>query len=60
MLPAQDAPKQKSTITKSDVSDDLPDLVELDPFGGVSLFGQLNRGLGEKLVTGGQLAAVSQ
>ena len=45
--------EKKSTLTKSDVSDELPDLVELDPFGGVSLFGQLNRGLGEKLVTGG-------
>jgi hypothetical protein len=38
---------------KGDVSDEYPDLVELDPFGGVSLFGQINRGLGEKLINGG-------
>jgi outer membrane protein OmpA-like peptidoglycan-associated protein len=31
----------------------LPDTVELDPFGGVSLFGQVNRGLDTKMHTGG-------
>jgi outer membrane protein OmpA-like peptidoglycan-associated protein len=31
----------------------LPDDIELDPFGGVSIFGQVNRGLDTKLVTGG-------
>lgn len=34
-------------------SDEYPDLVELDPFGGVSLFSLVNSGLGEKLVDGG-------
>jgi hypothetical protein len=40
-------------MVKGDVSDDLPDIVELSPFGGVSLFGQVNHGLGEKLINGG-------
>jgi opacity protein-like surface antigen/outer membrane protein OmpA-like peptidoglycan-associated protein len=31
----------------------LPDTVEIDPFGGVSIFGQVNRGLDTKQVTGG-------
>jgi opacity protein-like surface antigen/outer membrane protein OmpA-like peptidoglycan-associated protein len=30
----------------------LPDDVELDPFGGISLFGQVNRGLDTKMLTG--------
>jgi hypothetical protein len=47
---AQDAQPPKA---KGDVSDALPDMVELDPFGGVSLFGQINQGLGEKLDRGG-------
>lgn len=34
-------------------ADEYPDLVELDPFGGVSLWGQVNQGLGEKLANGG-------
>jgi hypothetical protein len=50
---AQDAPKQKTSMAKGDVSDALPDVIELDPFGGVSLFGQVNHGLGEKLEDGG-------
>jgi outer membrane protein OmpA-like peptidoglycan-associated protein len=33
--------------------DQYPDIVEIDPFGGVSTFGQVNRGLTTKLVTGG-------
>ncbi len=47
---AQDAQKPKVT---GDVSDALPDLVELSPFGGVSLFGQISRGLNEKFYDGG-------
>lgn len=47
---AQDAQPPKA---KGDVSDALPDMVELDPFGGVSLFGQINQGLGEKFIDGG-------
>lgn len=34
-------------------TDEYPDLVELDPFGGVSLFGEVKAGLGEKLANGG-------
>lgn len=33
--------------------DAMPDLVEIDPFGGVSTYGQVNRGLTTHLVTGG-------
>ncbi len=33
--------------------DGLPDLVEIDPFGGISTWGQVNRGLTTHLVTGG-------
>ena len=32
--------------------------VEIDPFGGVSLFGQVNRGLDTKHLTGGALGDV--
>ncbi len=42
-----------SDSAKVSTADEYPDIIELDPFGGVSLFGQVNRGLGEKLVTGG-------
>ena len=43
-----------SSAAKSGSSlDERPDIVELDPFGGVSMWGQVNKGLGEKLVTGG-------
>ena len=34
-------------------ADEYPDLIELDPFGGVSLWGQASKGLGEKLANGG-------
>jgi len=33
--------------------DELPDVVEIDPFGGVSLFGSVDRGLGQKFADGG-------
>jgi opacity protein-like surface antigen/outer membrane protein OmpA-like peptidoglycan-associated protein len=33
--------------------DQYPDLVEIDPFGGISLYGQVNRGLTTHLVDGG-------
>ncbi len=39
--------------SNSDTADEYPDLVELDPFGGVSLWGQDMRGLDEKLRDGG-------
>jgi hypothetical protein len=50
---AQTTPKPKSPATQGDVSDALPDLIELDAFGGVSLWGEVNRGLGEEFVDGG-------
>ncbi len=51
---AQDSPKPKvTTPANADVSDALPDLLELDPFGGVSLFRQINQGLDERFVDGG-------
>src|SRR5947209_1628762 len=34
-------------------ADEFPDIVEIDPFGGVSLYGAVNQGLGLKLVDGG-------
>lgn len=39
--------------TSSTSLDEYPDLIELDPFGGVSLWGAVNRGLQEQLVLGG-------
>ena len=50
-MQAQDANQTGGRTASS--ADALPDIVELDPFGGVSLWGTVNRGLGEKLVTGG-------
>ncbi len=46
---------QNTSDTRSSGSsaDEYPDLVELDPFAGVSLWGQVNQGLGEKLANGG-------
>lgn len=37
----------------SSTSDEYPDLVELDPFGGVSVWGAVVQGLDEKLANGG-------
>lgn len=34
-------------------ADEFPDLVEIDPFGGISMYGAVNQGLGLKLVNGG-------
>lgn len=39
--------------TSSGTTDEYPDLVELDPFGGISLWGTVNKGLQESLVPGG-------
>jgi opacity protein-like surface antigen len=47
------AQNTSKTKTDSSTEDQYPDLVELDPFGGVSIFGQVNRGLDEKFITGG-------
>ena len=52
--PGQDAdPKKAAKQVKAAAGDEYPDIIELDPFGGISIFGQVNQGLGEKLVTGG-------
>ena len=54
MVLAQDTSNSSKTVkAQSDSSPGLPDLVELDPFGGISLFGQVNRGLDTKHITGG-------
>jgi flagellar motor protein MotB len=44
-----------TSATSNDTGNNLPDTIELDPFGGVSIFGQVNRGLAEKHLTGGAL-----
>jgi outer membrane beta-barrel protein len=49
------AQNTSKTKTDSSTEDQYPDMVELDPFGGVSIFGQVNRGLDEKFITGGTL-----
>ena len=55
---AQDAGTAQSTpgATKKSAggaADEFPDLVEIDPFGGISMYGAVNQGLGLKLVNGG-------
>ncbi len=52
---AQDSTTTTTTKTTSSGGgeDAMPDLVEIDPFGGVSTWGQVNRGLTTHLVTGG-------
>ncbi len=49
---SQSTPPPKPA-TPGDVSDALPDLLELEAFGGVSLFAEINQGLGEKFIDGG-------
>jgi outer membrane protein OmpA-like peptidoglycan-associated protein len=62
-LYAQDAAQTSNNGSKSKASassataDQMPDIVEIDPFGGVSMFGQVNRGLNTKLITGGVYGA---
>ncbi|MDQ2711093.1 MAG: PKD domain-containing protein [Acidobacteriota bacterium] len=58
---AQDSQNTTSTTTTSTKTaksaangqDQYPDLVEIDPFGGISTYGQVMRGLTTKLVDGG-------
>jgi len=52
---AQDASKTSNNNNKSTGSsgDEFPDLVEIEAFGGISLYGQVMRGLDTKLVDGG-------
>jgi len=49
-LYAQGTNKPSNSVTSTD---EYPDMVELDPFGGCSIFGSVNSGLGEKLIDGG-------
>jgi outer membrane protein OmpA-like peptidoglycan-associated protein len=58
---AQNAAGQAASTTTNTVKkvfsgstlDEYPDLIEIDPFGGVSTWGQVQRGLTTKLVNGG-------
>jgi outer membrane protein OmpA-like peptidoglycan-associated protein len=53
---AQDVSNTNSNKTKASSGssgDELPDIVEIDVFGGVSVYGQVQRGLTTKLVDGG-------
>ena len=47
---------KKSSKSDSDLPT-IPDTIEIDPFGGVSLFAQVNAGLNEKLIDGGAWGA---
>jgi opacity protein-like surface antigen len=48
---------QSNSTAKTVPPEEYPDLIEIDPFGGVSIWGQVNKGLGEKLITGGTAGA---
>src|SRR5579883_3335657 len=50
---AQNPNSANNASKSSDTEDQYPDIVEIDPFGGVSLHGQVMRGLTTKLVDGG-------
>ncbi len=50
---AQDANKTNTNKSGGSTLDEHPDIVELDPFGGVSIFQTVARGLNEKLIDGG-------
>ncbi|HMF74512.1 MAG TPA: PKD domain-containing protein [Bryobacteraceae bacterium] len=50
---AQDANNATKKVASSSGEDQYPDLVEIDPFGGISMYGQVNRGLTTHLVDGG-------
>jgi outer membrane protein OmpA-like peptidoglycan-associated protein len=52
---AQDATSDstKKVAKMSSGEDQYPDLVEIDPFGGISIYGQVNRGLTPHLADGG-------
>jgi outer membrane protein W len=52
---AQSTPSAAKAARPADANgqDQYPDLIEIDPFGGVSTWGQVQRGLTTKLVNGG-------
>jgi outer membrane protein OmpA-like peptidoglycan-associated protein len=51
------APQVTATATTPKAAagpvDELPDKIEIDPFGGISMFGSVDRGLGQKFSKGG-------
>jgi hypothetical protein len=47
------ANNSKASNAKASTGDEYPDIVEIDVFGGVSVYGQVMRGLDTKLVNGG-------
>jgi hypothetical protein len=49
----QDANTTKSTVKAADGEDQYPDLWEVDPFGGIQVYKQVNRGLDTKMTNGG-------
>src|ERR1700679_2106967 len=50
---AQDTNTTKATVKVANGEDEYPDLWELDPFGGIHVYGQVNRGLDTKMTNGG-------
>jgi outer membrane protein OmpA-like peptidoglycan-associated protein len=50
---AQDTSTTKTTVKMANGQDQYPDLLELDVFGGIQAFGQVNRGLDNKISNGG-------
>ncbi len=50
---AQDASTPKTPAKMANGQDQYPDLWELDPFGGIQVYGQVNRGLDTKMANGG-------
>jgi outer membrane protein OmpA-like peptidoglycan-associated protein len=50
---AQDVSNTNNNKSKTSSGDEFPDIVEIDVFGGVSVYGQVMRGLDTKLVDGG-------
>ncbi len=51
------ANKTNNNKSSNSSADQYPDLIEIDPFGGVSVFQQVARGLNEKLIDGGAFGA---
>src|SRR5947209_11705133 len=47
------APPKAPAAVSTGGEDEFPDIVEIDPFGGISTYGQVNRCLTTHLVTGG-------
>src|SRR5579883_442775 len=50
---AQDTQQPGTAKTAAAPVQELPGIIELDPFGGISVFGEVNKGLREQLVNGG-------